>query len=642
MTVALRPRDSMSGTTAVAPRGRGRSDALIVVAAFAAATIPLVVAAIRNLIGGWIPIGDNAYFVVRSRDVLTQHNPLLGAWSSGSASIDTVVNNLGPLQLNLLAPFTKFGPAGGTIVGVTVINVAAIAAVAYISRRIAGVTGLAVMMAATATVTWSMGSQILIEPRQHSAMVLPFLCYLVAAWAVASGAAWALWIGVVAGSLTVQTHLSYAVLVPMIALQAIAGLVVAGRRDGWRSDRIRHVYIAAAVALACWVLPLWDQLFGSHNLSNVLSSGGEGSQPGLGTAGRLVADVVSLPPWWGRDSYARFDPVNELPGATLAWLSLAVVLVVLAAAGYAAAGNRSTVGVSAAATAFVAMLAAIVSAMLLPIADFGLVAGNYRWLWSLGAFFLGAVVIAATSGIWDRHPSRRGGLVAVFATAIAALFGILNVPYSYQSLTRENGVQRVEVTKDLTAQLASAGIEGPVLIDRSNGFFGEPYTFATLVELQSLGIEFDFIDDNEIYRWGDGRRASDDDTVVMTFAYGSSAQRGPRGSTRVAFASGIDADDRPELARLGSRLRSAIRGGELELDLDAARDATGQEFAVVQSVLDGDRPRDGYLLFDIDDLLAGGWLTGSDEDLELLERWRTLLRAASDRVVAIYTTPMES
>ena len=54
-----------------------------------------------------MPIGDAAYFTVRSRDVLTSHSPLLGAWSSGSAVVGVPVNNLGPLQLDLLAPFTK-------------------------------------------------------------------------------------------------------------------------------------------------------------------------------------------------------------------------------------------------------------------------------------------------------------------------------------------------------------------------------------------------------------------------------------------------------------------------------------------------------------------------------------------------------
>ena len=57
-----------------------------------------------------MPVGDAAYFTVRSADVLTAHHPLLGAWSSGSSVVGVPVNNLGPLQLDVLAPFTKLSP----------------------------------------------------------------------------------------------------------------------------------------------------------------------------------------------------------------------------------------------------------------------------------------------------------------------------------------------------------------------------------------------------------------------------------------------------------------------------------------------------------------------------------------------------
>ena len=58
------------------------------------------------------PTGDDAYFTVRSRDVLTAHHPLLGAWSSGSLDLETPINNLGPIQLDLLAPFTRLDADG--------------------------------------------------------------------------------------------------------------------------------------------------------------------------------------------------------------------------------------------------------------------------------------------------------------------------------------------------------------------------------------------------------------------------------------------------------------------------------------------------------------------------------------------------
>ena len=100
--------------------------------------LPIAVAAVRAAASDWVPTGDDAYFTVRSRDVLTRHHPLLGAWSSGSVDLDTPINNLGPLQLDLLAPFTRWTPMGGTAIGVAVINIAAVVAIAWIVRRAGG------------------------------------------------------------------------------------------------------------------------------------------------------------------------------------------------------------------------------------------------------------------------------------------------------------------------------------------------------------------------------------------------------------------------------------------------------------------------------------------------------------------------
>src|SRR5688500_18451943 len=101
-------------------------------------SFPIMFAAVRAAAGGWVPTGDDAYFTVRARDVLTEHHPLLGAWSSGSLDLITPINNLGPLQLDLLAPFTRFTPMGGTAIGVALINIAAIVAIAWLVARVAG------------------------------------------------------------------------------------------------------------------------------------------------------------------------------------------------------------------------------------------------------------------------------------------------------------------------------------------------------------------------------------------------------------------------------------------------------------------------------------------------------------------------
>ncbi len=102
----------------------------------AAAIVPIAVAVVRAAVTDWMPVGDAAYFTVRSRDVLTSHHPLVGAWSSGSAVVGVAVNNLGPLQLDVLAPFTKVSPYLGTAAGAAFLNAASVVIVWFVARRL--------------------------------------------------------------------------------------------------------------------------------------------------------------------------------------------------------------------------------------------------------------------------------------------------------------------------------------------------------------------------------------------------------------------------------------------------------------------------------------------------------------------------
>jgi hypothetical protein len=48
-----------------------------------AAVVPIAVATARAMHRGWVPVGDNAFFTVRARDVFTlEHLPLLGTCST--------------------------------------------------------------------------------------------------------------------------------------------------------------------------------------------------------------------------------------------------------------------------------------------------------------------------------------------------------------------------------------------------------------------------------------------------------------------------------------------------------------------------------------------------------------------------------
>ena len=202
--------------------------------ALAAAVLPTVVMAIRAAAEGWVPLFDAAYFTVRSRDVATSHNPLVGAWSMGSREVGAWLNNLGPLQLDLLAPFTKLDPYWGTAAGVAATNVAAIVGAWLVSRRLLGPVGVVGAMAATVLLQLNEGSLMLIEARQQLALVLPMWCTLWLAAATWTGRRWALpWLAL-AASFVLQTHFTYAYQTVAVAGAATVAFVVQHRRNRGR------------------------------------------------------------------------------------------------------------------------------------------------------------------------------------------------------------------------------------------------------------------------------------------------------------------------------------------------------------------------------------------------------------------------
>ncbi len=52
-----------------------------------AALVPILVATVRAVRGGWLPVADNAFFRIRANDVLTNNDPLLGTWASVSVAL---------------------------------------------------------------------------------------------------------------------------------------------------------------------------------------------------------------------------------------------------------------------------------------------------------------------------------------------------------------------------------------------------------------------------------------------------------------------------------------------------------------------------------------------------------------------------
>ena len=302
--------------------------------ALGTAVVPAVVMVVRAAAEGWVPLFDAAYFTVRARDVGTTHNPLVGAWSMGSREVGTWLNNLGPLQLDALAAFTRVDPYWGTAAGVAATNVAAIVGVRLVSRRLLGPVGVVGAMAATVVLQLNEGSLMLIEARQQLALVLPMWCTLWLSAAAWIGKRWALpWLAL-AASFVLQTHFTYAYQTVLVAGAATVGFVVHRRRI---HEPLRPpALLAAAVTALCWAQPVWDQLFGTGNAGEVFDQSG-GSERSVGASGglRILAESVFLPPFLTPGSMGdllREGPRPLLPVAVGAFIVSGFVLVGVAIA----------------------------------------------------------------------------------------------------------------------------------------------------------------------------------------------------------------------------------------------------------------------------------------------------------------------
>ena len=492
--------------------------------ALVAALAPIVVVVVWALAHGWVPLGDSAQLMVRSRDVLTHNHPFLGAWSSSSQDAGQDLNNLGPLYVDLIAPFTRIHPAGGTAVGVGLVNAGCVAGVWAVARRVFGPTGAVGAMLATLALEASMGSQALLELRQQLALVLPFWCLLWLAVALWDGRAWAIPPAVLLASLVAQTHFTY-LYQTVIVLLAVGISSIPGK---WRQRQDPSLALmvgwGAMVAVVCWIQPLWDQAFGLGNLGHVLGAGGGGgggskgaasAHPGLGGGAELLSRTTLRPPFTlpGSMGHALGDtPVTgTVHGTSGSWtpvvLWAALVLVV-----YLLARDRGRRSVAAlAGVALASLLGGLVAASVIPPGAFTVVPPqNYYWMWPVGLMLTVAVAAGVGAALSTRWPDgkvliRVGGLVAVVGLSVATLRPASSLGYVDREANHEQ-VTAKKLTDQFSGALERTDLRGPVVIDfsRDQDFTTHRYSF--LAQLQQNGIDFTFDPRTaDLRRFGDDR-----------------------------------------------------------------------------------------------------------------------------------------
>src|ERR687891_74106 len=95
--------------------------------------------------------------------------------TTASQTAGTDVHHPGPLLFDLLALPARLGNgSAGFAVGVGLMNVLAVVGIAVFARRQGGPVVASAAVMVTAVLAWSMGSELLYEPWQPHALLLPF------------------------------------------------------------------------------------------------------------------------------------------------------------------------------------------------------------------------------------------------------------------------------------------------------------------------------------------------------------------------------------------------------------------------------------------------------------------------------------
>lgn len=595
---------------------------LVAVASVLVALVPIAVSVARAVHRQWLPIGDNAFFSLRAGDVLTRHHPLLGTWTSASTSAGVNFNNPGPLFFDLVAIPQRLAPGGaGLAVGTALLNGAAVVGIACFAHRRGGPLLAAAAMAVTATLSWSMGSELLYDPWQPHSLLMPFLLFIVLVWSTSCGDRPALPWAVAVGSLIVETHLTYGLLVPVLGAWAVIGLGLDVRRRAreepteWGALRRRTLValgVAGLVAALCWAQPIIEQFTGPGrgNLSRLAQGTRSSELPtaGLRLGTQLTASILSLPPWWLRPSFTHaFLPPEggtipgavgvaaaEVPSTAVAVLSLGALLAILGLWWWLSRRDRDLTSSRAAITGMIAVAGALLTASRVPVSTFGVAQHQFRWLWPIGAFtVLALVAIPARRLVRRVTPLALAGTFALVTLVVA----VLNLPKSNEVAGPQVDAWSIPVMRDLDAQLRQIPDRGPLLLDVRNLTFAEPFSMSIMAELQRQHVEFVIDDEVTLRQVGPSRRFNGHNADARIFyRRGDDVLTPPPGARQVARHNALSPSERAELSRLEGQARRLAEQGRVRLTqrgqaqvragrLPGFRDTSGGQHLNAQAVL---------------------------------------------------------
>ncbi len=566
---------------------------------------------------------DMALINLRIGDVFGPDTPLLGPFSRFDW------NHPGPLMFWLLAPVWRLlgSDAGAMWAAGAVANLMAAVGLVVLARRLGGRRLLVVVGVATLALLIGTGP-LVADPWNPYLAMLPFAVFLLAAAAVAAGDLVMVPVAVGVGSLLVQTHVGYGLLVGVVGLWA-AVWFVAGR---WRArgrhvsgddgqpttpDRRRLAIVGAVtvvVVLAAWSGPLIEQVTEDPgNLTLVVEYFTTSDDPTAGADAALEVlgrQLSPLGPWLGGP--------EEIPGQNALmepapWWWALPALVLLGLSTGVAWRRRWTAAALLGGTVAIGIVTAVVATSRITGFAFTYL---LRFWWPLALLCwvsVGWVALRLVpSDLLRRHASALAGVAVVVAVALTA-----GATVSTTSEPAElPGAEAVAaVADDLAAGLRPGGT---YLVEPVGwSLFGE--LFGVMDALESRGFvpvadaRFGIHFAPSRTEGGDGAPTTFDATVLVATSRAATDLAGTPGLVALASWDPLSPAERAEIERLWEEVRVNLR-------------AVGRDDLAAQL---GDVPLETLLV------------TGDADDLPLSADTRTRIDELESRgiPVTIYLAP---
>jgi hypothetical protein len=224
--------------------------------------VPLLTALVVLRGEHWYPNLDLAATEIRVRDVFTHDSPLIGLYSR--VGLGNSGSHPGPLSFYALWPvWMLFGQSPfGLTAGTVVLDAVAIGLCIWLVHRRGGL-GLTIGFAFVLVVLMrAYGAFLLTLAWNPYLPVLWWMVFLVAAWSLLADDFVAFPVAILAGTMCVQTHITYAGSVGGLAAFATAVVIYRGLRHGDAASRqrlVRWLLVAAVLFVVLWIPPAIDQ-----------------------------------------------------------------------------------------------------------------------------------------------------------------------------------------------------------------------------------------------------------------------------------------------------------------------------------------------------------------------------------------------